>query len=217
METIATSRLTAPLLLLAEVDSTLLNGVPEYLSRAIPDLSLELCSSSDHAIAKMEAHSFDAAIYNVQLAAIDNFWLLSRHQDLHPETPFIVTAAPSDLPAAKEALHYGAFGALVKPVHFKELVGVIQPALHVYQLRMRMHLRQERVQHLRHRLAKSSMSAEHQAKFGHGYLDLEQTYGACQIAIDHLERSIRLLTRQADDVEIRARERASRAVRHRLV
>jgi len=193
---VLTSRMGGPFarrVLLAELNSSPLDGLQGLLTRAIPDVSVDRCSLPAHAMAKLKADTYQAAIYSAQLAAWNDYWLLTLHQSLHAKIPFIVTVGLSDHAVAEEALEYGAFGVLVTPLHSHQVLEVVQPALHLSQLRIRIDRSREWIQQLHRQSA------------------------LCQRTIDHLEYSVRLLTRVAEDIEMQAKERAHRTIERLMV
>src|SRR5689334_12932731 len=148
-------------LLLAESDPHVLNILPETIKTTIPDLSVDLCTSRGHALSKLSSGSYHAIIANANLALMDNGYFLKHHHSIRPHTPLLVSIGSSEYSLARQALHAGAFDVLVNPVDAKQTLNVVRPALWLYQLRVSIQGRQERLRGYRQRLAISPISTEH--------------------------------------------------------
>jgi DNA-binding NtrC family response regulator len=91
-------------LLLAESDPHVLNILPETIKTTIPDLSVDLCTSRGHALAKLSSGAYHAIIANACLVLIDHGSFLKHHHSTRPNTPLLVSIGPSDYSLARQAL-----------------------------------------------------------------------------------------------------------------
>jgi DNA-binding NtrC family response regulator len=187
--------------LLAEFDPKLLNSLPQTLETTIPDLSVDVCTSRDHAIAKLASGPYHVIIANAYFAVMDSCSLLKGYQSIRPHTPFLVTIGSSEHPLARQALRAGAFDVLEDPIDAKQIVGILSPALWLYQLRFTIHLQQEKVRQYQQRLFASLISPAHKQYLKQNYLDLEEAYSACYRSISQIEESLRYLTNTALKIE----------------
>jgi DNA-binding NtrC family response regulator len=119
----------SPNVLLAENNLALVEFLPRVLTRNIPSLAMDTCSSQDVATHKLAGNSYDVVICNVGLAEADNFLLLRQHRTVHPLTPFIVTAGAQHREMACEAIDNGALDIIVTPLIPQEAVSTVQLAL----------------------------------------------------------------------------------------
>lgn len=101
------------------------------LEKALQQSGIETDSfeNGDKALAQLNYKQPDAIISDVRMPGIDGLSLLANlHRD-HPELPFIIMTAHSDLDSAVSAYQGGAFEYLPKPFDVDEAVAVTQRAL----------------------------------------------------------------------------------------
>ena len=198
--------------LLAESHPKLLDSLFQTLNDTIPDLTIDVCTSSDQVRSKLASGSYHAIIADAKLAVSDSWSLLKDYQSTRSHTPFLVSIGSSEQALARQALEAGAFDALVKPIDGKQIEKIVRPALWLYQLRVTIHLRQQRIRQYKERLAASTIiSPAHKQKLKQNYLDIEEANLACQRSINHIEESLRHLENSALNIEAEARQRTSRA------
>jgi EAL domain-containing protein (putative c-di-GMP-specific phosphodiesterase class I) len=90
------------------------------------------------AVRLVETRHFDVVVSDVKMPDLDGLQLLReiREQDL--DVPVILITGAPDVGAAAEAVHYGAFRYLTKPVPPAELVEMVEHAVAMHQMaRMR--------------------------------------------------------------------------------
>jgi DNA-binding NtrC family response regulator len=197
--------------LLAELDPQSLNLLPQTLTTTIPDLSVDLCTSRGHALSKLSSGSYHAIIANAHLALMDNSAFLKHHHSIQPHTPLLVSIGSSEYPLARQALHAGAFDVLVNPVDAEQTLKVVRPALWLYQLRVTIQGRQERLRGYRQRLTILPISTEHKQGLKQSYADLEEANDTCWRTIEAIESSLRQLQNIALNIETETRQRRYRA------
>ena len=198
--------------LLAETDSKVLNNLPQALTTTYPDLSVDVCSSRDHALAKLATGSYHAIIANAHLAVMDDQFLLRYQQTVQPYVPFLVSTEASERALAEQALKSGALNLLVQPIDAEQIQNTIRPALWLFQIRLTIHRRQEHARKLRERLTISSISSAHRKGIEQNLRDVEDVYSSCLRAVDQIESSLRYLQETAADLEREAHERGHRAL-----
>jgi EAL domain-containing protein (putative c-di-GMP-specific phosphodiesterase class I) len=86
------------------------------------------------AIAKLKVRAFDLVLSDINMPGMSGieFLRVVREHDL--DVPVILITGQPDLKTAVEAVEYGAFRYLTKPVDVDVLTQVIQRALHMHQL-----------------------------------------------------------------------------------
>lgn len=76
----------------------------------------------------MGQHSFDVIVMDVKMPGMGGMAALGRiHQDF-PKVPVILLSGHADMQAAVQAIQGGAFGYLMKPVDFDDLLFKIEDA-----------------------------------------------------------------------------------------
>src|SRR5262245_15613964 len=116
-------------ILIAEHDSLALEALAHTLGKSLPEVRFDMCASCDHAIEKLMASPYNLIISDVHLAEMDDFFLLKHNDALQQSVPVVITAAASDRQAARQALEYGAFDLITRPVHSDQTVATIRLAL----------------------------------------------------------------------------------------
>ncbi|HKR78289.1 MAG TPA: response regulator [Nitrospira sp.] len=198
-------------MLLAEIHPKLLNSLFQTLNDTIPDLTIDVCTSSDQVRSKLVSRPYQMIIANANLAVMDGGSLLKYYQSSGSHAPFLVSIRSSEQALARQAVEAGAFDVLLNPIDVNQIEKIVRPALWLYQLRVTIHLRQERIRQYKERLAASSIiSPAHRQNLKQNYLDIEEAYRACQRSIDQIEVSLRYLENSALDIEAEARQRTCR-------
>ena len=198
--------------LIAETHPKLISSLFQTLNDSIPDLTIDVCTSSDQVRSKLASRPYHMIISNADLALMPGGSLLKHHQSTGSHAPFLVSIGSSEQVFARQAVEAGAFDVLRNPVDANQIEKIVRPALWLYQLRVTIHLRQERIRQYKERLAASTIiSPARRQNLKQNYLDIEEAYRACQRSIDQIEVSLRYLENSAHDIEAEAHQRASRA------
>jgi DNA-binding NtrC family response regulator len=204
----------SPNVLLAENNLALVEFLPCVLTRNIPSLAMDTCSSQDVATHKLAGNSYDVVICNVGLAEADNFLLLRQHRTLHPLTPFIVTAGAQHREMACEAIDNGALDIIVTPLIPQEAVSTVQLARKLYELRKIIASRHNRLMGLREDHANRRIATWTDLKvvnrtiqaIDEKYESRRHVLSAYERTIPALESSVALLAKQASVLEHQAGE-----------
>ena len=121
---------------------------------------------------------------------------------------FLVSFGSSEQTLVRQAVEAGAFDVLRNPIDEKQIERVVRPALWLYQLRVTIHLRQERIRQYKERLAASTIiSPAHKRDLTQNYRDIEEAHLPCQRSINHIEVSLRYLENTALTIEAETRQR----------
>jgi EAL domain-containing protein (putative c-di-GMP-specific phosphodiesterase class I) len=86
------------------------------------------------AIALAQTRSFDAIVSDLDMPGVDGRALLRAIRKSNLDVPFVFLTGNPDLQSAIEAVEYGAFRYLVKPVPPQELFDVVSRALRWHRL-----------------------------------------------------------------------------------
>ncbi len=114
-------------ILLADDDRIVLESMADYLRQenftVAPAAS---CAEAERLLANRE---FDLVIADVNLPDRDGFELLRFSRDKHPDTPVIIITGYGTIENAVEAIRFGAFDYLTKPIMSDELKLAIERAV----------------------------------------------------------------------------------------
>ena len=116
-------------ILIAEHDSLAIEALAHTLVKSLPKVRFDLCVSCDNAMEKLIASPYNLIISDVHLAEMDDFVLLKHDEVLQQSVPVVITAATSDKQAARQALEFGAFDLITRPVHPNQAIDTICLAL----------------------------------------------------------------------------------------
>lgn len=88
-----------------------------------------LCAhSGEEALETLQTQSCAVIIMDVKMPGMGGIAALEQARILHPQVPVILLSGHADMQAAVEAMQAGAFGYLMKPVDFDELLFKIEDA-----------------------------------------------------------------------------------------
>ncbi|MEP7050219.1 MAG: EAL domain-containing protein [Pseudomonadota bacterium] len=86
------------------------------------------------ALALLAAQSFDAMVSDIQMPGISGMKLLRTVREFDLDLPVVLVTGNPGVQSAVEAVEYGAFRYLIKPVPSVELVAVVERAAQVCRL-----------------------------------------------------------------------------------
>lgn len=82
----------------------------------------------ESALELLQQQSFDVVILDVKMPGMGGMATLGHVRQLYPQLPVILLSGHADMQAAVEAMQGGAFGYLMKPVDFDDLLFKIEDA-----------------------------------------------------------------------------------------
>lgn len=111
-------------------------GIVRSLARLLAAAGNVVTTASDgrEAIARIEAATFDVIVSDIQMPNTDGLTLLRAVRARDLDVPVVFLTGSPDLETAVEAMEYGAFRYLVKPVDAKLLTDVVERAAQVHRL-----------------------------------------------------------------------------------
>jgi len=95
---------------------------------------VESCSSGDEALALLSTQRFDAMISDIQMPGTTGLKLLRAVRDYDLDLPVVLMTGAPGVKGATEAVEYGAFRYLIKPVPIQELTHIVGRAVSVGQM-----------------------------------------------------------------------------------
>jgi len=118
-----------PRLLIAESNLSTFEPLIRTFRDKRLDIDFDVCTSHWNAHWKLLASPYQLIISGVQLAAMDDFFLLKRAQACHTFVPFVVTASASEKEVARRVVNHGAFDLIPTPLDHEQTVNTIRLAL----------------------------------------------------------------------------------------
>jgi DNA-binding NtrC family response regulator len=119
--------------LIVEDETTLRESLKRVFGREGYDV--EVASSAEEALARIEGEAFDVILTDIILPGIDGIELLGKARERAPDQIVIVMTAYATLDTAVRALRAGAYDYVIKPVIHEEIKRVVRNALQTRALR----------------------------------------------------------------------------------
>ena len=91
-------------------------------------------SNGDEALALLATQTFDAMVSDIQMPGISGLKLLRSVRERDLDLPVVLVTGNPGVQSAAEAVEYGAFRYLIKPVPSLELISVVERAAQVCRL-----------------------------------------------------------------------------------
>jgi len=195
-------------ILIAENDSLALEALAHTLGKSLPEARVDVCVSYDHALEKFIASPYNLIISDVHLAERDDFFLLKHNEVLPKSVPVVITAAASDKQAARQALEYGAFDLITRPVHPNQTVATLRLALWQDKLWALIGSKEKAIKRYRQHCAVYPADKKMKETFRKSLFFVQRTISSYPKTMQQIEESMMCFSYLAAKVEKEARERA---------
>ena len=119
-------------LLIVEDEETLCQSLKRVLERE--GYSVDTVNNAESAHEVFEAGFYDVIITDIILPGMTGIELLKKIKDKFPEQLVVLMTAYASLETAVEALRYGAYDYVVKPVMHEEIKQIVKNALKQVEL-----------------------------------------------------------------------------------
>jgi EAL domain-containing protein (putative c-di-GMP-specific phosphodiesterase class I)/ActR/RegA family two-component response regulator len=119
-------------ILLVDDDEGVLKGTKRILEKA--GHRVVACGSGNEALEILANQAFDVMISDIQMPGITGLKLLRAVREYDLDLPVVLMTGAPGVKSAAEAVEYGAFRYLIKPVPLEELTSVIGRAVSVGQM-----------------------------------------------------------------------------------
>ncbi len=116
-------------ILLVDDDDAVLKGTRRVLEKA--GHHVVICSSGDDALELLASQTFDAMISDIQMPGTTGLKLLRSVREYDLDLPVVLMTGAPGVKSAADAVEYGAFRYLIKPVPLEELTSVVGRAVSV--------------------------------------------------------------------------------------
>jgi DNA-binding NtrC family response regulator len=193
--------------------SPLHETLPQTLNAPKPEDLLDVSSSHEDGLSKLETGRYHAVISDARLAEAADFSLLKRTQALPCPLPFLLSKKSGDHQAVTAGLKLGAFDMIRYTCRGAEAAAVVKRALWFYQLRFTVFYRRQRLETFRRRHTALGLQPGQTELLRRTIEKIEEADRLCQQTIEHVESSIRALEETCNHVEAEIRECAMRVAR----
>ncbi len=133
----------APAVLVVDDEPAVARTTERILARQ--GFRVTVASDGREAIEKAKATAFDAIVSDISMPQMDGRELLKAIRGNNLDVPFVFLTGSPDMESAIEAIEYGAFRYLLKPVPAEDLVNVVTRAVRWHRLAL---VRREAAQEL---------------------------------------------------------------------
>ncbi|GCE47179.1 signal transduction histidine kinase [Thermosporothrix hazakensis] len=140
---VQSATMNTPHILIVDDDVALLQALPQTLQLRLKDVQVETSDTADKALELIQKYDYDAIISDIKMPGMDGLELLSKIQELRPDTPTLLITGHGEYDLAIRALRGGAYDYILKPIDRDAFVAALQRAIQAHQLR-----RQVKEQHL---------------------------------------------------------------------
>jgi len=195
-------------ILIAEYDALTLETLAHTLEKSLPKVRFDLCVSCDNAMEKLIASPYNLIISDVHLAETNHFYLLKHHEVLQKSVPVVITAASSDNQAARQALEFGAFDLITRPVHPNHAVATIRLALWQNRLSAIIASKEKAIERYRQHFAAYPADKKLKETFRKSLFLVQKTISSYPQTIQQIEETLMCFNHLAATVERDARKRA---------
>jgi hypothetical protein len=191
-------------ILLADRDPTILDLFPRIVSDNIPDVGIDICTSSEELSQKVRHAAYDT-VAMTPLFLEDYRKHKKRHQLL---TPLLVTTAKNDRILVQPALEEDAFDVIVKPLVEPQVTRTVKLALWQNGLLRLLTSKERALSRFREHIEAFPEELKREADFQTHLTAFERTYRAVESSLQLLEQTDNILYDFATAVEAMTRKHA---------
>ncbi len=127
VESANASRADEPRILIVDDDEAVLGVLQRALST--PRAHVATASTGAIALLRLAEESFDVIVSDIQMPGVSGLKLLRAVRNHDLDLPIVLMTGQPDLKGAAEAVEYGAFQYLIKPIEIERLRTVVERAI----------------------------------------------------------------------------------------
>jgi FixJ family two-component response regulator len=206
----------APSVLIIEPQPTFAKILTREAQQAMPDIVFDVRTSREHGLSALRQGQYHTVITDARVVEPDHYSILKEALSLPCPVPVLISATAGDLAVVVRALGEGALDVIPCPPRATQALPAIRSALSLYQLRLIMRERRQRLQALFDRRKKRSvplLSHGASALLDQTIRDIQQTDKVFDRTIQQIEMSVRVLEDSSRRIESERRAYAMRMVR----
>ena len=121
-------------ILLVDDDTALLQALSQLVSLRMTTVQVDTSDSALQALELIKAQDYDAIVSDIKMPGMDGLTLLSRIQQVRPETPTLLITGHGEHDLAVQALRGGAYDFIQKPIDLDHLKHLLTRAMERNQL-----------------------------------------------------------------------------------
>ncbi|HZU67286.1 MAG TPA: hybrid sensor histidine kinase/response regulator [Ktedonobacteraceae bacterium] len=125
----------SPHILLVDDDRALLQALPHMVALRIHGVQVDTSDTAQGALEQIQEHDYDAIVTDIKMPGMDGLELLAKIQELRPEIPTLLITGHADQSLIIQALRYGAYDFIEKPIDRVYFVAALHRAIQARQLR----------------------------------------------------------------------------------
>jgi signal transduction histidine kinase len=133
----------SPRILLVDDDTALLQALPHMVALRIHGIRVDTSDSTLQALEQIREHDYDVIVSDIKMPGMDGLELLTKIQELRPETPTLLITGHADQALITQALRSGAYDFIEKPIDRVYFVAALHRAIQVRQLRRQVQEQQQ--------------------------------------------------------------------------
>ena len=122
-------------ILIVDDDTALLQALPRAVALRMASVQVDTSDSALAALELIQAQDYDAVVSDIKMPDMDGLTLLSRIQELRPETPTLLVTGHGEDELAIQALRGGAYDFIQKPIDRDYVVASLRRAIQTHQMR----------------------------------------------------------------------------------
>jgi DNA-binding NtrC family response regulator len=122
-------------ILIVDDDTSLLQALPQLVALRMASVQVDTSDSALAALELIQAQDYDAIVSDIKMPGMDGLTLLSRIQELRPETPTLLITGHGEDELAIQALRGGAYDFIQKPIDRDYVVASLRRAIQTHQMR----------------------------------------------------------------------------------
>jgi two-component system sensor histidine kinase/response regulator len=127
--------MTMPCVLIVDDDAALLQALPQALALRLKEVKVDTSDSAIEALQRIQQYDYDAIVSDIKMPGMDGLALLSKVQELRPETPTLLITGHGEHNLAVQALRGGAYDFIQKPIDRDYFVAALKRAIQMRQMR----------------------------------------------------------------------------------
>src|SRR2546421_8691635 len=141
-------------ILLVDDDTALLQALSQLVSLRMTTVQVDTSDSALQALELIKAQDYDAIVSDIKMPGMDGLTLLSRIQQVRPETPTLLITGHGEHDLAVQALRGGAYDFVQKPIDRDYFVASLERAIEMRRL-------ERKVEAQRHALQRHARELAH--------------------------------------------------------
>jgi signal transduction histidine kinase len=127
--------MTMPCVLIVDDDAALLQALPQALALRLKEVKVDTSDSAIEGLQRIQQYDYDAIVSDIKMPGMDGLALLSKVQELRPETPTLLITGHGEHNLAVQALRGGAYDFIQKPIDRDYFVAALKRAIQMRQMR----------------------------------------------------------------------------------